>query len=436
MKKLLLILSLCAACSLQAQPQSDTVTKMTSLHFQQTVVSQYHAPMDSPYSGRNSLQDEEDWQTSLTGTLFAGLRLWRGASLIFNPEIAGGSGMSSACGIAGFPNGETFRVGNPSPTVYVARLYLRQHFALGDEREEYAEGMNVVGERLPSTRLTLTAGKLCMADVFDQNAYSHDARSQFFNWSLMDAGAWDYPANTRGYTTAFIAEYVSPSLSVRAATSMVPKVANGQDLDANFRTAHSETVEVEVPYVIGGNAGKARILAFTTTAFMGRYREVLDDPGKFDTSIVMSRQYGRSKSGIVLNIEQSFGDGFGAFLRASWNDGKNETWAFTEIDHSVSGGMVVSGTGWNRSDDRFGIAGVINGISADHRAYLAAGGYGFIIGDGALTYGNEYIAEIQYCLHVTENISFTPDYQFVVNPAYNTDRGPVHVFGVRLHTEL
>ena len=435
MKTKILLLVICASQMVMHAAATDSLFT-TSLHFQQTVVSQYHTPMKSPYSGFNSLEDVEDWQTSLTGTLFLGIRLWDGGAVYFNPEIAGGSGLSSASGIAGFSNGECFRVGSAAPAAYVARLFIRHHFELGSEKETVDDGVNVVSSLRATKRITLTLGKFCLADIFDQNSYSHDARSQFLNWSLMDAGAWDYPANTRGYTTSFVAEYVSPELSVRAATSMVPAVANGPDLDGNFSQAHSETLELEKPYSIGLNNGIARVLLFTTTAHMGNYREVLENPVGTDTSIIMTRRYGRTKRGIALNIEQQISNHFGAFLRASWNDGRNETWAFTEIDHSLSAGVVLQGDMWGRHSDKIGIAGVGNGISADHRDYLAAGGYGFIIGDGRLNYGNEIIAEVQYICSLSKNVTVTPDYQYVLNPAYNRDRGPVHVVGIRVHSEF
>ena len=434
MNKIITLLLCIFTSSLFAQ--TDSGTRCYTFHFQQTVIGQYHPTFNAPYSGKNSMVTKEGWHTSLTSTIFTGVRLWQGAELYFNPEIAGGSGLSFAYGMAGFPNGETFRVGNVSPTVYIARGFIRQHFALGNDKSAYAESTNQIGGQLPADRITLTAGKICMADIFDGNSYSHDPRSQFFNWALMDAGAWDYPANTRGYTYSFVAELIHPSWSLRAATSMVPEVANGPYLDLHFDKAHSETVELEKHYSFGKRTGVLRLLGYTTTAHMGSYSMVLGNLEKYDTSIVNTRAYGRRKSGFVINWEQSISDGSGVFMRGSWNDGKNETWAFTEIDNSITGGILLNGKAWKRGLDKLGFAFVVNGLSAEHRAYLAAGGYGFIIGDGKLNYANEMIAEVQYNCHLTDNFFLSPDYQFVLNPAYNKDRGPIHIIGIRGHVEF
>ena len=437
MNKATLYLFFLLPLSLLGQTNDSLKEEKYTFHFQQTVVGQYHPVFNSPYAGRNSLQSKDDWHTSLTATIFTGMRLWKGGEFYFNPEIAGGSGLSGAFGVAGFVNGETFRVGNPSPTVYVARGFFRQHIALGDKKEEYKENVNQVGGRLPADRLTFTIGKICMADIFDCNSYSHDARSQLFNWALMDAGAWDYPANVRGYTYSFVTEYIHPTWTIRAATSMVPEVANGPYLDMHFDKAHSETLEIEKHYSCGKNSGVLRVLVFTTTAHMGNYRTVLDEPVKYDTAIVNTRAYGRRKSGFSVNWEQGFGNNLGAFVRASWNDGKNETWAFTEIDQSLTGGIMIKFSGKKPDhDSKISLAFVVDGLSNDHRDYLKAGGYGFIIGDGKLNYANEMILEAQYNYQLNKYFFLSPDYQFVMNPAYNKDRGPVNVVGLRGHIEF
>ena len=408
--------------------------KNWSLHFQQTVIPQHKLKITAPYSGENSLVDTSETQTSLTTTIFIGRRLWKGASVFYNPELAGGSGLSQAKGIAGFTNGECFRIGDPAPAIYTARLYFRQDFALKNAKNEISEDAanSLEGER-PTERFTVTLGKFAMADFFDNNSYSHDPRTQFMNWALMSAGAWDYPANTRGYTWNVVAEYVREKYAIRAASSLVPTTANGPKLNPNWNGNNSNTLELEKSTTFFGKEGKLRALAFYTTTYMGSYTEATKQTNPDLTS---TQKSGRTKYGFGINYEQELGKESGIFLRASWNDGNNETWAFTEIDRSVSGGFVKDNL-FGRKQDRLNIGFAFNGISDPHRQYLAKGGYGFIIGDGKLpNYGLETIFEINYNAKITDWLSVTPDYQLVMNPAYNQDRGPVHAFALRMHTEF
>ena len=415
-----------------------------SLHFQQTVIKQWHAEFASPVAdsllGPLSLQSREKAKLSLTTTLFIGRRLWRGGALFFNPEVSGGSGLSAASGVAGALNGETFRVGSTEPALYLARLFLQQRWALGPGTATDQDDLNQLAGPRPSRYLGLTAGKISIADYFDQNAYSHNPRTQFMNWSLMSTGAWDYPANTRGYTLGALAEYVTPDFALRVATTLVPTYANGPVLDYRYAKAHSETIELTKAYKVSGRPGTLRLLGYRTVAPMGTYRTAIrlaegtgDEP-----DIVAVRRDGHTKLGFGLNAEQELAKNVGLFARISYNDGKNETWAFTEIDQNASLGVVSTGARWQRPDDRLGAAVVVNGISPEHRAYLAAGGRGFILGDGNLTYGLERIGEVYYSVALPKyHAAISPDYQFVVNPGYNRDRpGPVHVVALRLHIEF
>lgn len=428
--------------------------KNWSLHFQQTVIPQHKLKINAPYSGDFSLSDTAETQTSLTTTIFVGRRLWTGASIFYNPELAGGSGLSQARGIAAFTNGECFRIGDPKPTIYTARLFFRQDIALPNhgnfkkkvegnskakvvEGESHADptqdGINSFEGNRPSNRLSLAVGKFSIADYFDNNSYAHDPRSQFMNWSLMSTGGWDYPANTRGYTWNVVVEYVRESYAIRAGTSLVPTTANGPELNWQWNGNNSNTLELEKSTTFFGKEGKLRALAFYTTTYMGSYAEAIKQS---NPDVTLTRKDGRTKYGFGINYEQELSDESGLFLRASWNDGNNETWAFTEIDHSVSGGFVKDNL-FGRKQDRFNIGFAFNGISDLHRQYLAKGGYGFIIGDGKLpNYGLETILEMNYNVKVTDWLSITPDYQLVINPAYNQDRGPVHTFALRMHTEF
>ncbi|MFL5728569.1 MAG: carbohydrate porin [Cytophagaceae bacterium] len=415
------------------QTVTDSSAKW-NIHFQQTIIPQYHPAFKAPYSDTFSLQSPSESQSSFTSTIFFGAKLWKGAEAYFNPEIAGGSGFSQARGVAGFPNGETFRIGNPAPQIYLARLYISQVISCSREQESVEDDLNQLPGKLPRSYIRVSAGKFSIADFFDNNQYSHDPRTQFMNWAFMSHGAWDYPANTRGYTIGVVTEFVRPQWALRISSVMVPATANGNKFDKRISDARSETMELEKSYQLFGRPGTFRILGFFTQARMGNYRQavLLADTAKPD--ITATRMKGRTKYGLGINLQQELNDYAGLFARASWNDGRNETWAFTEIDRSVSIGLSLNGNGWKRKEDVAGFALAVNGISPAHRDYLKAGGHGFMIGDGHLNYANELIWEFFYNFHIHDrHFWITPGYQYIVNPAYNKDRGPVHVFSLRIH---
>jgi high affinity Mn2+ porin len=413
-----------------------------SLHFQQTIIQQWHNDLSPRYEGVHSLAAREKAKLSLTTTLFIGRRLWKGAAVYFNPEVAGGSGLSGATGIGGAPNGETFRIGDPSPQVYLARLYLRQIWALGPDQQQDEDDLNQLKGSRPSHYLALNVGKFSVADYFDQNSYAHDPRTQFFNWSLMSAGGWDYPANVRGYTVGAVLEYVQPGkVALRAGVTSMPTDANGPTLDFHYGKAQAISAEITKPYTIRGHVGTVRLLGFRNQAAMGSYNlAVREGANLFATpDVTAARAERRTKYGFVVNAEQEIGPNVGLFGRFSYNDGHNETWAFTEIDRSLSLGATSTGARWKRPTDRLGIAAVANGLSPEHRAYLEAGGSGFILGDGRLDYGLEYIGEVYYSIDFPRyHAALSPDYQIIFNPGYNTSRlpGPVHVVALRVHVEF
>ena len=407
----------------------------SSLHFQTTVITQSHGKFSAAYTGPHSLPTNPENDTSITSTLFLGLRLRPGTEVYLDPEVSGGKGIGNALGIAGFANGEIFRVGDPSPTLTVARLYLQQVVGLGERTEEAGDGPNQVGGPLPEERLVLRAGRFSLADYFDDNAYSHDPRTQFMNWALMSSGAWDYPADTRGYTWGLTAELRSPEGALRAAAVQEPLSANELQLDPHVFRAHGLTVEGERALRIGGRRGTTRLLLFLNEARMGSYQETLDTPG-FGLDVTRSRGYTRTKYGFASSSDLELSDALGVLLRLSWNDGRNESWAFTEIDRSGALGLEWKPAGLGRPRDRWGLAQVVNGLSGDHRRYLEAGGEGFILGDGALNYGPELVTETYYKLQCGGSFALSPDVQFIVNPGFNRDRGPVLVWGLRLHEEF
>jgi high affinity Mn2+ porin len=446
--KILFFSSFFLQAFLFASAQQDTILQKVSgwsTHFQLTVITQAHSGFKAAYSGTNSLADTvETGATSVTSTLFIGRKLWKGAAAYFNPELSGGRGLSYAVGVAGALNGETYRIGDPAPVVAIARAYLQQSFSLGNNGyDKLEDGANQLEGKLPSHRITISAGKFSMSDFFDKNSYSHDPRSQFLNWSLMSNGAWDYPANTKGYTLGVVAELVQPMWTLRLSSVAVPKIANHPEMEYEFGKAHSETAEFEHKITINKKNGLIRILFSYTASRAPTYQDGLAALNNGDTTLLKvisgnaeGNSFGGKKTGIGLNMEQGITNELSAFARVGWNDGKHATWAFTEIDQTIHAGLSYKGAKWKRKDDVAGIAVVINGISSDHRAFLKAGGYGFIIGDGALNYGHETIAEAYYNIKLFSAFWLTFDYQFVNHPAYNKDRGPVHVFGVRGHVEF
>jgi high affinity Mn2+ porin len=430
------------------QGRDSSVTKRWSVHFQETTIGQYHPDFHALYSGQNSQPASgEPMRVSVTSTLFLGVRLWKGGELYFNPELSGGRGVGGTVGVAGFPNGETYRIGDPEPVVAPARIFYRQIISLNDpllyrvkkNHESVSElnndGQNQIREYIPTRRLVITVGKFSITDIFDNNSYSHDARTQFLNWSLMSAGAWDYPADTKGYTWGGVGEIIFPGWSAKAGFTMMPTFANGPVFDKNIGKANAVSLEFDRNYKCFDKPGVIRIIGYYNHAKMGNYNLATYDT-TFHLDITETRAYGRSKLGFVINAEQEINDHAGVFARLSYNDGKNETWTFTEIDRSISAGVLVQGVTWKRLQDKLGIAVVFNGISDDHKNYLAAGGYGFIIGDGRLNYGYESILEAFYDFRWKEWLFISPDYQFVLNPAYNKDRGPVHLFALRVHAEM
>ncbi len=430
-----LLIATASLAQIPAIPDSATNIN-TDFHFQLTTVTQRHPMFSAPYTGTNSLLTKDESATTLTATLFYGLQLGKIGEFYINPEIAGGSGLSSAKGIAGFTNGEAFRVGNPSPTIYVGRVYMKHTFNLGGELEYFGESANQVNKTRTKRYIEIVLGKFSIADFFDNNRFSHDPRSQFFNWSLMSGGGWDYPANVRGYTWGGMLEYSGENFKVRTAAVLVPKEANGNVMDTHIGKARSHALEIEKHFKMGANNGVLRLLGFYTLARMGNYNAALAE-NILNPEITTTRKYSRNKYGFLVNLEQSLGTDWGLFSRASWNDGKNETWAFTEIDRSLCLGVVHKRGLLKRQSDELGFATVMNGLSTNHKQYLQAGGYGFIIGDGQLNYQPEWITELYYKINLFyEGFWLTPDYQFVVNPAYNKDRGPAHVFSLRAHIEL
>ena len=411
-------------------PESDR----WEIHGQVTYLPQGYPAFPALYSGPNSLAPAPQLQATWSNSLFLNARLWDGGEVYFNPELLQGFGLSDTTGLAGFSNGEAQKSNFPYPRFSPSRLYLRQTFGFGGEQEELASGPNQLAGKADVSRLTLQVGKFSVIDVFDGNAYAKDPRKDFMNWSIWAPGAFDYAADKLGLTYGATAEFNQKQWAVRGGYFLIDAVSNSNSFDTRVVERGEYIVELETRYQLFSQPGKLRTSAWLNSAFSGSYRETLNNPA-LDLDIAQTRT-GRIKYGYIINLEQALTDDVGLFGRWSWNDGHTEIMAFTDIDRSLSFGSSIKGAKWGRPDDVIGLAGAINGLSRDHRDFLAAGGLGPLIGDGALNYRLERILETYYAYALTKQLTLTADYQFVTNPAFNADRGPVHIFSGRLHGEF
>ena len=431
---LLVSVSCVPAVAAESDQPPEIPGQQWNWHAQNTAILQYHPGFPAKYSGPNSLSSANEVRESVSLDLMAGTRLWHGAEFHIDGLMWQGFGFSKTLGAEGFPNGEAFRLGTKVPNVNLSRVFIRQTIGLGGEQEAVKDDdFHLAGMRDVS-RLTLTLGKMSAKDIFDNNAYANDPRTQFMNWSLMANEAWDYPADSLGYTTGLAAELNQPQWTWRYGFFQVPRTSNGLAQDQSYLRAWAMVMELERRFAFAEHPGAVRLLAFLNQAHMGSYQETVNNPA-LAGSIMLTRDY-RHKFGFGLNVEQELAKNIGAFLRLGWSDGRNEAWMFSDVDHTASLGLSVKGAYWNRADDTFGVAGAFNGASRVHRDYLAAGGLGILAGDGKLSYGVEELAETYYDFHIWKTIHGAADYQFINHPAFNRDRGPVSVFGLRIHWTL
>lgn len=424
-----------ALCAAQAAVTDGT----TQAKLQTTYVWQRKPAFPAAYSGTNSLSPEAERRSyTLSATAFLGTRTWQDGELYFNPEMITGQSLSNLTGLGGLSNGENQKGGGPDPTFYLSRLFIRHTWGYGGDRDKIESAPNQLAGQTDKRRLVLTAGKLSLIDIFDNNSFSHDPRTQFLNWSLMTHGAFDYAADQRGYSVGAALELYYDDWAFRAGRFEQPIQSNGLPLDSRISVHYGDQVEIEHGHKISGQPGKLRLLAFRNRARMGGFQDALDfwnAHGRVGVPEVGNVRKDQSKIGFGVSLEQNITQNIGLFARISRNDGGEETYASTEIERSLSGGIVVKGNAWGRQDDAVGIAYVINGLSSVHRQYLANGGLGFFIGDGNINYQPEKILEAYYSLGVTKHTRLSLDYQHINNPAYNADRGPVRIVGARLHLE-
>jgi high affinity Mn2+ porin len=407
---------------------------------QANIISQWHPAFTSPYQGRNSLSPEAQDASSRVLTLYTGVRLTGTTELLCDVQETGGHGIGEALGLAGFTNLDVVRNPSLGKAPYIARLMWHQIISLGHSEEKSTRTAYSLFSKLPQRRLELRVGKFGIADFFDLNNYGSDSNFQFMNWTVDNNGAYDYAADTRGYTFAAMLEYHDRHGSMRFAEALMPKVANGIHLDADLSRARAENIEVELRgSLIPHKEGILRLLSYVNHANMGSYREAIDNYLAGLTAIpeITAHPLRTSlKYGLGANFEQPLNDWLGIFGRWGWNEGGLESYAYTEVDSTVELGVGASGQRWHRKFDRTGAVFVSNGIARDHQHYLALGGYGFLLGDGHLTYGRETTEEAYYTLHLWRGFYPSAGVQHINNPGYNRDRGPVVVPSLRLHVEF
>jgi high affinity Mn2+ porin len=421
---------------------------------QANIIFQAHGPFHSAYQGTNSLLPRGEYKTSLVGTLFLGYELRKTPSthteVLYDEESAGGRGISEALGLAGFTNLDVVRNPSLGPVPYLARVEIHQTFGLSSKLTEASRGQFSLATQTPERRLEFRAGKLGLPDFFDLNSIGTDSHLQFINWTTDNNGAWDYAADTRGYTYAAMAEYDDRDFSARYAFALMPSVANGIDFDWNLGRSSGQNVELEWRRSLLGallpssRKGVIRALGYVNHAHMGLYRDAVKAylAGVDKTpDITLHERYGAVKYGFGGNAEQELTANLRAYGRFGWNEGQHESYAYTEVDQTISfGGDYSLRDGLfglaHRRFDKIGLAFVSNAIKRDHQEYLKLGGLGFLLGDGNLNYAREDIVEGYYNVHVWRGVFYALDAQYIEHPGYNRDRGPAPVESVRMHVDF
>ena len=404
------------------------------------LIHQQHPSFFAKYTGENSLRPDREKATSQVFTLYTGVRVSHSGEVLIDIESAGGRGISDALGLAGFTNLDVVRNPQLGSKPYLARLLFHQTIGLGGEIGRAERNFLSLMPEKREKRVEVYAGKLSIADFFDQNAAGSDSHLQFMNWTIDNNGAYDYSADTRGYTYGLLADFENRGFGIRFAETLMPKVANGIDLEWNLRRARAENMEVQLqPSVWHRHKTTMRLLSYLNHANMGSYREAIDAflAGRdARPDIEAHRRQGREKYGFGFNAEQQISGSVCVYGRLGWNEGHNESFAYTEVNGATSFGGSIEGQRWHRGNDKTGIAVAINSISGDHRRYLELGGKGFLLGDGFLTYGREEIVESYYTARLIRGVFASVDLQHITHPGYNRDRGPVWVPSLRLHLEF
>ena len=432
----------------QSAPQPDAQDPpRVGLHAQATYIWQVKPAFNAAYSGPNSLSPLREKSYSFTTTADLGLRLWDGAQVHLNPEGALGVPFSNLLGAGGISNGELARGSSTVLLTYRARLFFQQRVNVGGEVETVDADFNELGGKFNARRWTFTIGSFSLLDFFDNNPYAKDPREHFTNWSFLTHGAWDFAADARGYTQGAVAEYRAPGWSVRAGRAMQPRESNGLALDNALGQHYGDQIEMDsnLPLTAPGGPVRGRALFFRNRIQAGSFADALAlarlSGSVPDVGLVRRDQ---TKTGWGLTLEAPLSADAGVFLRVSRNSGNLETYAFAEIDSQWAFGGQFTGASWGRSQDRVGIAYAVNGVSPAHRAYLAAGGLGFFVGDGQINYTTERVFETYYRLTLPDwgtrigkiQTALSAGFQHIANPGYNRDRGPLTTYTLRWHSEF
>lgn len=435
---LLVLLGGLAPCAYAQAAEEDTTAR-----FQTTFNWQYHPAFSAAYSGPNSIISSAESMYTFSTTAFLGFRPWTGGEVYFNPEIVSGVPFSTnLVGLGGFTNGEITRAAGTGLTIYRQRLFLRQTWNQGGATEHVESGLNQLAGSQDKNRFVLTVGNFSTLDVFDPNTYAKDPRTQFMNWGNWTYAAYDYAADARGFGWGFAAEWYRDAWALRFGRMTGPTEPNLLPVDTALNIHYGDQLEVEHEHELYGHTGKVRVLGYHNRARLATFSDALAwlnaHPGQYTgpDALLASRYTEQDKYGLGINVEQEINAHTGFFLRAMKTDGRTETYAFTEVDNSLSTGLAIKGEAWGRSKDAIGISLMQNTLSDDRRRFLEAGGTSFFIGDGGLSYKPETIFEGYYSLNLIKDIWLSPDYQYVQNPAYNAARGPIHVFAARLHAEF
>ena len=419
-----------APAALSTEPQE------WALNGQLTNITQKHADFNAPYSGAQSLLPHGPTEETTDITLMLGKRLWNGAELWATSELDQGFGFGNTLGLAGFSNGGAYKVGENTPYLRFPKLFLRQVIDLSAASSAVAAGPTQLAGIYAANNLTFTIGKFSVTDIFDTNSYAHDPRADFLNWTVIDAGSYDYAADPWGYTWGAALEWTQDWWTLRGGFFQLSPKPNGKLVRINFGE-NSGNLELEARHDWAGHPGKIKLLAWINEGKMASYNDALlfAEQTNAIPALAPVRRYS-SRPGIVLNMEQELSADVGVFARASANRPDKETYEFTDINQSLSAGLMIQGDSWSRHDDGIGMAVVENRLSGPARNYFAAGGMGVLIGDGALNYASEKIMEIFYSLCLVPGTAVSADYQHISNPAYNQDRGPVSIYGLRLHVNF
>ena len=407
-----------------------------AVHGQLTYVEQESDAFNAPYRGPNSLSPDEGRET-LDATLYMGARLWPGAEAWADAELDQGFGLDDTLGVAGFPSGEAYKVGRKEPYLRLPRLFVRQTWDQGDASEAVEATQNQLGGARSPDRVVATIGKFGVGDIFDTDQYAHDPRADFLNWGALDAATFDYAADAWGYTVGAALEWYRGRWTLRGGLFDLSVIPNSPHLDPG---AHEFQMigELEHRHELAGQPGRVLVTAYDSRAEMALLADALahaDSTGR-PVDVVAVRRY-RSRTGVHLSLEQQLSDDLGAFGRIGAASGNVEAYEFTDVDRAVSAGLSLKGVRWGRAHDTVALALMVSEASRIRRQFLDAGGLGILIGDGELPHaGPEQIVETYYDVALAAFAHVSVDYQHIVNPAYNRDRGPVSVFAVRLHAQF